>query len=238
MLASLLLGVVTIWIFTVIGYLFFGGQYTFADGPPVVPCDNLVSCFGFHLDLGFRDAPIFADLADYTLPAFVYNIAYNFFVILIMAALISGIVFDNLGEIRDLRDKIKADLEGRCFVCGIESTTFEDLREDGFKVHTREEHAIRNYVAFFLYREDKNSEDLTPLERSVWRSLKQASATASHEGWEAFFPIRQALCLRSKGGGNVHSITSLSGKVDRLQSKVDRIGDRLEELVKLMSKRS
>lgn len=38
----------------------------------------------------------------------------------VIVAIVSGIIIDNLGNLRDLRSAIADDLESRCFICNID----------------------------------------------------------------------------------------------------------------------
>ncbi len=50
---------------------------------------------------------------------FLFSFLYNFFVISVMPAIVSGIIIDTFSEMRAESDKIKDDMENVCFVCNI-----------------------------------------------------------------------------------------------------------------------
>ena len=46
----------------------------------------------------------------------------------VIVAIVSGIIMDNLGNLRDLRSAIADDLESRCFICNIDRCVRRILR--------------------------------------------------------------------------------------------------------------
>merc|ERR1712137_260481 len=107
-------------------------------------------CFRYYLVYGLGGGPVFN--GEYvSVWKVLFSMFYTFFMVWIVVAIVSGIIIDNLGELRDTREQIKADLEGTCFICNISNDVFEDIEEDGFKKHCERDHNVWNYLGFFIY---------------------------------------------------------------------------------------
>ena len=46
--------------------------------------------------------------------------------------------------------QIRDDQESKCFVCNLDSSTFERQRGGGFRLHTEQEHHLWDYLFFFV----------------------------------------------------------------------------------------
>ncbi len=85
------MGVLIIYLYTVMGLVFFGGEYSFegANGS----CNTLLNCFAQSLDYGLRSAPVWNDGVNASFSHHIFNISYHVFVILILVAIITGTFF-------------------------------------------------------------------------------------------------------------------------------------------------
>ena len=116
LLVTLGLGFVLIYIYTVFGFLFFNNQYSITGQEG---CENLLTCYMLHLDYGLRDAPTFdmPGASVYTkiyqqgtlwsYAPWLFSFSYNLAIILILVAIISGIIIDSFGAMRESMDAKK-----------------------------------------------------------------------------------------------------------------------------------
>lgn len=236
MLSTVLLALIGIWLYMIVGVHFFRDTIQLGElGTEEVWCEGLLACYGYYLLYGTDNPPTFENISWSRL---LYSFSYNFFIMWVIIAIVSGIIIDNLGELRDLRSRIADDLESRCFVCNIARAVFEDIREDGFSEHVQSQHNMWDYMSFFLYLDSKDEFELTPQEKFVKDKLNSRKEDRS---WHEFFPIREALCLRRTERMRnvlVTSFTDMASRVDVLEeclmARMDSHAAELQAMVKEM----
>lgn len=93
-------------------------------------------CFLFYFDWTFKanggasgwvtDSNEYeAENADYSIGRFVWDTFSNYLLVVIMINIVSGIIIDSFGDLRDKEyDKI-IDITEKCFICGNEKFEFE-----------------------------------------------------------------------------------------------------------------
>eukprot|EP00966_Prymnesium_polylepis_P328349 7384152-Prymnesium_polylepis.1 len=102
---ALVFAFILVWILAT--YAFFTpslhGHYTLGDH---MSHTNLMGFVRVHWDYGLREAPTFVD-DDFMDPngqepwvGFTFNVVYNFFILLVMTAIVSGIIIDTFSEMR------------------------------------------------------------------------------------------------------------------------------------------
>ena len=64
---------------------------------------------------------------------------------LIFNHLVSGLIIDAFGELRDQLEQVKEDMESKCFICGIGKEYFDKVPH-GFETHVEKEHNFANYM--------------------------------------------------------------------------------------------
>eukprot|EP00297_Palpitomonas_bilix_P017120 CAMPEP_0113905282 /NCGR_PEP_ID=MMETSP0780_2-20120614/23895_1 /TAXON_ID=652834 /ORGANISM="Palpitomonas bilix" /LENGTH=177 /DNA_ID=CAMNT_0000899333 /DNA_START=513 /DNA_END=1046 /DNA_ORIENTATION=+ /assembly_acc=CAM_ASM_000599 len=102
--------------------------------------------------------------------------------------MIFGIIIDTFGELRAERDEIKDDIVGNCFICSVEASIFDRKSRTGdYAYHIKYEHHMWDYLAFFVYLQEKDKNDYTGMESYV------AELVANKD--EAWVPNGAALCL-------------------------------------------
>ena len=126
LLVTLGLGVIVIYMYSVLGFLFLHDQYAFDDKQG---CNYLYECLLLHLDYGFRSAPSYIgdgapmkctgdhrypdcefEVAE-SLTPFLFDFTYYLLVILILVAIITGII---IGERHTLSQSVHAIVLSRC----------------------------------------------------------------------------------------------------------------------------
>jgi len=117
--STVLLAFCVQYCFLVLGFLTFSDVYGFAD-MATGGCKSLIQCLLAHLDYGFRSGPVWGS-PDLTLWKFLFDYIYNMIVILILAAIISGIIIDTFAEMRSNLQFKNKEQGTKCFMCGIEA---------------------------------------------------------------------------------------------------------------------
>eukprot|EP00441_Pelagodinium_beii_P041338 CAMPEP_0197644914 /NCGR_PEP_ID=MMETSP1338-20131121/17736_1 /TAXON_ID=43686 ORGANISM="Pelagodinium beii, Strain RCC1491" /NCGR_SAMPLE_ID=MMETSP1338 /ASSEMBLY_ACC=CAM_ASM_000754 /LENGTH=1454 /DNA_ID=CAMNT_0043218391 /DNA_START=9 /DNA_END=4373 /DNA_ORIENTATION=+ len=181
------LGFCVQYCFLVLGFLTFSKGYGFAD-MDTSQCTSLMTCLLAHLDYGFRSGPVWEDGPELTWWRFAFDYLYNLVVILILAAIISGIIIDTFANMRaDLQAK-NDDQQNNCFVCGINRSQME-RKMVKFDHHVFQEHYMWSYARFLMYLKQAKESDLNGPESFVRAKV--------HVQDYSFYPINRALTLDS-----------------------------------------
>ena len=77
---------------------------------------------------------------------------------IIMINIVSGIIIDQFGTLREDLAKYTFDLDNYCFICGFDKETIEKLSKTqrGFKDHIKREHYMWNYLFYIAYIKNKD----------------------------------------------------------------------------------
>ena len=192
-----LLAVFVIYMFSVIGFLFFQDSF---DNPETT-CGTLLRCFAHSLFNGIRAGGGIGDLmeAPTTTLDVIFDAGYGaratydflFFVIVIVILLniIFGIIIDTFAELRSEKQKIDDDIKTKCFICGIESSEFE-RHADGFDYHIKRDHNMWLYIYFIHHLRTKEASEFTGQESHVYDRMTEHDLS--------FFPTNRAICLQNK----------------------------------------
>ncbi|EGD75312.1 cardiac ryanodine receptor [Salpingoeca rosetta] len=193
LLGTFLLTFFIIYAFMLVGRDAFGGTYEFADAPATcAPGTPLVQCLRDHLYYGFYSSPVFAP-ADADVGLFVYSLLYFMVVVLVMAAIVSGIIIDSFGEYRAETEAIAAEKESRCFVCNFSHDRIQAAHKGGFEAHIASDHNVWNYI-WFLMRVLEKREEHKPLTGVEIEAVRHWDTS---KDLTAMMPVNRALCLEA-----------------------------------------
>jgi inositol 1,4,5-triphosphate receptor type 3 len=95
-----------------------------------------------------------------------WDIAFQIVFIYILLAIITGIVIDAFGALKEQKEADDDDLKSICFVCNIDRFT-ADQNGIGFDKHVKIEHSPKWYLFFLLYLQRKPKMNLSGQERYV-----------------------------------------------------------------------
>eukprot|EP01059_Diplonema_ambulator_P003242 TRINITY_DN1291_c0_g1_i1.p1 TRINITY_DN1291_c0_g1~~TRINITY_DN1291_c0_g1_i1.p1 ORF type:complete len:769 (+),score=239.69 TRINITY_DN1291_c0_g1_i1:1001-3307(+) len=190
-----LLAVIVIYVFSVIGFLFFQEDFhRYAD-----TCTSMLQCFVHILFNGIREGGGIGDLMQSSaenhgmglLYGFRASFDFTFFVIVIVILLniIFGIIIDTFAELRSEKQKIDEDIKTKCFICGIEASEFE-RHANGFVHHIKRDHNMWLYIYFIHHLRTKEESEFTGQESNVYDKMKVHDLS--------FFPTNRAICLSNK----------------------------------------
>jgi len=164
------------YVFLVIGFLIFPEGYGFAD-MDTSGCSSLQECLLAHLDYGFRSM-------------FVFDYIYNLIVILILAAIVSGIIIDAFSSMRAELQAQTDDQMNNCFICSINRSVME-RKLVKFEHHVFQEHYMWSYARFLMRLEMAQDSDLNGLESYVQEKVKVGD-------FQSWYPIDKALSLETE----------------------------------------
>jgi len=214
-ISTLLLGFIVIYLYTAVGYSFFKtATVSFADG--AADCSNLLNCWRDHLDFGLRGPPFVSDSDELigvkrTFLHWLYNVSWNIFITFVLVAIITGIIIDTFAELRSKQNEISDDILTRCFICSIDREIYDRHHLD-FASHIRLEHNMWMYLFFRVYLKEKLEGDYSNIESDIAAKL----ATNNIQ----FFPIREALVLRTSAAAASVTTQELALQLNDLDAKI------------------
>jgi hypothetical protein len=111
---------------------------------------------------------------------------------IIMINIVSGIIIDTFGSLREETKQLKDDIDNFCFVCGSDRESLDKLGvgKNGFTEHVRKDHYMWNYLYYMAYLEDKDHLELTGIESLILEKIKIEDIS--------WFPCHRALILEKK----------------------------------------
>lgn len=125
-----LLLLIFMFVFTVFAYRFLYDSYNhgFCDSMWICFLSTLDSAFKYDSGVGgFLIAPydVYATNEGMLVVRFIFDNFFNLLVIIVMLNIVSGIIIDTFGELRETLKEYKEDLKNLCFICGIDKETIE-----------------------------------------------------------------------------------------------------------------
>eukprot|EP01064_Diplonema_japonicum_P002546 TRINITY_DN11626_c0_g2_i1.p1 TRINITY_DN11626_c0_g2~~TRINITY_DN11626_c0_g2_i1.p1 ORF type:complete len:2770 (+),score=666.63 TRINITY_DN11626_c0_g2_i1:33-8342(+) len=195
-----LLAVIVIYVFSVIGFLFFQTDFEqYGEN-----CTSMLQCFVHILFNGIREGGGIGDLMQAPTSDgrgmdlfYVFRASFDFcffvIVIVILLNIIFGIIIDTFAELRSEKQKIDEDIKTKCFICGIEASEFE-RHANGFVHHIKRDHNMWLYIYFIHHLRTKEASEFTGQESNVYDKMKVHDLS--------FFPTNRAICLSNKVSNN------------------------------------
>eukprot|EP00824_Muranothrix_gubernata_P007553 TRINITY_DN1960_c0_g3_i3.p1 TRINITY_DN1960_c0_g3~~TRINITY_DN1960_c0_g3_i3.p1 ORF type:complete len:634 (-),score=133.68 TRINITY_DN1960_c0_g3_i3:53-1954(-) len=237
LILTLSLGLVTIYFYAVIGF----NAYTKGDDNEVryMFADHSLFNKDFyyfslsHWDYGFRSAPIKLppDAAEdvkafegESFGVFLFNISYFLLINLILVAIISGIIIDTFGALRDEKNFIEEDMKGQCFICSIDRDVFEH-KGSGFTAHIKRQHNMWRYMFFRMHLALKDHTEFTGQESYVADMIANGDI-----GW---YPINRAMALESHSQEEV-DLGEVAERMVNIEQTIGDVSERVDELIRTL----
>ena len=227
MIQTLILGLLVMYIWLVLGF------WLLYDEHDDDMCTNMFQCFFsyFYLTMrgdGVKDVlkdPVFNhNLYDFSDPSqghmmlrTLWDMTYQFIFLYILIAIITGIVIDAFGGLKEEREAAEADLAARCFVCHLERFTL-DQKGDGFEKHLASEHNPRWYLFFLLHIKQRPVAKLTGQEDYVLKKVWPGEGRNPSYRW---LPREETLTLNAEGDAEeVDALRAMGEQVASLEAKM------------------
>jgi hypothetical protein len=201
------LGLIMIYIFSVLGFIYFNNCYDNCDDYSSTPmngfspcgdrvsqfntfCNSLSDCFTTTLTFGIRmgggigeaiKSPVKNDSQCDYWSRMAFDLLFFVVIILILLNIIFGIIIDTYADLKEKRLKINIDVNDSCYICGgFKNELTKDSK--GWSEHFMNKHSVFAYLAFIVYISEKNEEDCNGLEKSVKTQIDAKTV--------GFFPIK------------------------------------------------
>ncbi|EAR94170.2 cation channel family protein (macronuclear) [Tetrahymena thermophila SB210] len=224
LLKTLLLGIIVIFIFSVVGYTFAVDSFFSEEiGHGENMCSNLFQCFIDTLNYGLRtDGGIsntlrrqsfeFDNRGTYIFRV-IYDVSWFALINVIFINIIFGVIIDTFGQLRDKKREVIEDMKNVCFICGLERYVF-DKHADGFNNHIERDHQLWNYIFYMYYLSKKDSTDFNGVETEVIQKIKNEDIS--------WFPMMKSLSLGE--------IEKKNGLGDKVINNLDEMSDSFKDL--------
>lgn len=175
LIATIVLMLLLFYLLVLYSYNAFSTYY------PNDECYNLWECFLVTVDQSLKNTGIGNYInSGYNIKSEGVSINYErllfdnlefLLISLLLISIISGIIIDKFGDLRNRREETLADAKSSCFICGRESKDIDrDLTCPGFEHHISLQHNLWDYVyfiAYLKYQEEHNPAGFSAIEKHV-----------------------------------------------------------------------
>lgn len=93
---------------------------------------------------------------------FIYDMIYITFFGLLFGNIVSGLMLDAFGSLREEADALDDDKKNTCYICNIPRETIEKEGKK-FSDHIKNKHFLWNYIYYIYVLERKNPTEFTGL---------------------------------------------------------------------------
>jgi len=154
-----------------------------ADDEEAIGCHSVVSCFFLIFYMGIPqggmgevlDAVSNRDQPDYLMRV-AFDLSFFIWVGVLLFNIITGLMVDGFGSLRE-EDNVRNDiLENACFVCGFTRETYDDISNfqvPNFEFHKRKEHNYWSYVHLYVYLKRREKTEFSGAESFVWDMINR-----------------------------------------------------------------
>ena len=148
-----------------------------ADDEEAIGCHSVVSCFFLIFYMGIPqggmgevlDAVSNRDQPDYLMRV-AFDLSFFIWVGVLLFNIITGLMVDGFGSLREEGNERKDILENACFVCGFTRETYDDVpnfRGPNFDYHKNEEHDFWGYVHLYVYLKRRDETEYSGAESYI-----------------------------------------------------------------------
>lgn len=176
-----------LYIYAFIGFKYFRSYFGAGN------CETLTDCLVSTIDMGLRSGGGIGDVLERPVRGsglwtgmYLYNFSFFMVINIVLMNIFFGIIIDSFAEKRAKDAEIQEEVEGQCFICGIQKSTFE-IENSPWNQHIYTAHNMHSYMAFIISVNQKNKSDCSGIEKHVKKSLE--------EGVIIFFPINRCMSI-------------------------------------------
>lgn len=120
----------------------------------------------FRFPTNIADAFKGVDGQDSLVASMLWDLSFQVCFLYILLSIITGIIIDGFGGLREEREASEEDLRTVCFVCSLDKARL-DLEGIGFHNHIKDAHSPPAYFCFLLFLRYKKKAELSNQERYV-----------------------------------------------------------------------
>eukprot|EP00798_Chlamydomonas_sp_ICE-L_P025884 gene25884-11559_t len=171
-IATFVMGVLTIFIFSIITYSLFRDEGVEGELPP---------CNTFYQYEPKKQARSAMVLIFYMLWQFV------------LLSIFVGLIASAFEAIRDDQRTVHEDSTSKCLVCSRDMYDFAHNTRKGFKHHLERHHSPINYIFYMHYLKQKDPDELNGSDSAVFRLLQDSETSEDRASW---LPVNRSLTLQ------------------------------------------
>jgi hypothetical protein len=181
----------TVAIYAQFGLEYFEDWFVYdgdADDEEAVGCHSVVSCFVLIFYNGVPNGSL-SDVLDNIsnrnkdtegqdpntyLQRVLFDLSFFIWVGILLFNIITGLMVDGFGALREEANNRDDILENTCFVCGFTRSQYDDVpnfRGPSFDAHSKVDHFYWTYVYFYVYLKRKDKTTLSGVESYVWKQI-------------------------------------------------------------------
>lgn len=231
---TFLLGVIMIYVFTIVGYRFLFADWYSGDvgdeGENM--CTSLFQCFLWTFDFGLRNGGGISESLrimsyesenrDRYYVRFIFDVLFFSLINVIFLNIIFGTIIDTFAELRDGKKQMYEDIKNKCFICGLDRAIF-DKNADGFGNHQSRDHNMWNYIFYIFYLKNKDATEYNGIESYVSDKLESNDIS--------WFPNMKSISLGSAEQGEEKD--NAQKQVEEESTEVQQQLNALREKLKL-----
>lgn len=233
----------TLFLFLICTYFFsLTAFYLFSDRFNGT-CDNLITCFSIIFDYMYKNdggiTSLFAPGGNDELVSFyginyilnwgsLWDFLYVFLIITLLFSIVSGIIIDTFGLLRDEEDERRRSKRDYCLICSIDRATIDKmsaLHNHGYLHHINFEHNLWNYIFFISYLQEKNRNYFLGIEKEIFDKL------AIHE--ISWLPLNRSLSINENLRGQNEELLLINNKIIAFEGRFTSLLDQLLKNSKL-----
>ena len=101
-----------------------------------------------------------------------YDFIFFVLVLIILLNIVFGIIIDAFGDLRDKRNDLEENINGKCFICGLPKFML-DTKGEGWYKHIYKNHNVYNYMFFYIAMQEKDMLDCNGVEKYIKEKISQ-----------------------------------------------------------------
>mmetsp|Transcript_93713 Transcript_93713/g.176183 ORF Transcript_93713/g.176183 Transcript_93713/m.176183 type:complete len:1880 (-) Transcript_93713:93-5732(-) len=243
---------VIIYIFSLRSFLSYYEEYEVRE------CDTALRCFLYTF---YRGTTFTDGLGDYLgrsqrgsaleFRRVFYDLAYFVVVSILVFNMVTGIIIDTFGAIRDEEEFREDKLSNFCFISGlsraqIDNAALKQGLQQGFKDHVTNRQNKWDYMAFLFYVKNKDKGELNGTESGVLELIDKKDHRWLPTGRALLIESMAETWGQSSGAGTTGtggsastgaSTAAAAGGIEQLESRLDRLEEKILKELKRLDKR-
>lgn len=218
LLMTFLLMIVIMYLFAIIGYIYFQGDFN-------NDCRTLYWCTIILWDASFKNNGMIGgfmaqfDDGDLHIDRFFYDNVFNILLDVIIIGVVEGLIVDTFAMLREKQEKSNNDRETKCFICGLERDFIERKTNLPFAHHTEIDHNEWNYIFFLAYLIRKVETEYSGLESYVRDQYDRGEFT--------WIPNRQTMSIKDfeypEEAESIQTINNIEIRLKKIENQIKNL---------------
>lgn len=142
-----------------------------------------------------------------------------------MVNIVSGIIIDTFGSLRQAENERKADIQEKCFICDNLKVTFDRQADQGagFVSHIRLNHYMWNYLFYIAYLKYKPKDQFTGIQTHINNLIEDQDVA-----WFPFNQARELAMQEDTDQQNIQNLNNVDQQIDNAIQQADETGKEVQ----------